>query len=98
MANESFEQRLAKATSAAEVAELCKAQAENAGVLVRTRDGGVEVRENFVVPPTVAPLAPSTTANYSKIFYVGNSRFELVADSAEQLAEQERRILRLFGR
>jgi len=91
-------ERLNRASSAAEIGEICKQSGERAGVLVRERDGSVFVHEDFVVPQAAAPLSPYATANFSTIFYVGNSRFELVADTAEQLEEQERRILQLFGR
>ena len=52
-----FEQRIAAATSSAEVAELCRQQGETAAVLVRERDGSVTVRESFAMPTPAPPAS-----------------------------------------
>ena len=51
MAEITFEQKIAAAKSATEIAEICKAQYELQGSLVRNRDGSIEVRDSIVVPP-----------------------------------------------
>ena len=62
MADLTFEQKIAAAKSATEIAEICKAQYEMQGVLVRNRDGSVEVRESITIPPP-APKPPEQSGD-----------------------------------
>jgi hypothetical protein len=54
MSTKSFEQRIAEATSSTEIAEICKQEGERVGVLVRNRDGSIEVRDSFAVQQSPA--------------------------------------------
>jgi chemotaxis signal transduction protein len=59
-AENSFEGKIAAATSAAEISEICKQQGERIGFLVRERDGSVNIRDTFVQqPPAPQPETQS---------------------------------------
>lgn len=98
-ANPNLEQAIRAATNVEQIRELCVAAGEQSHILTRTRSGELIVNDGFVASVTQAPLADSTSGNYTKIIYpFGNCRFELAADSPDQLEEMERRVLQAFGR
>ena len=58
MSSDSFDAKISNATSSAEIAEICKQAFETAGVIVRERDGSINIHENFTVPAP-APQSPA---------------------------------------
>ena len=58
MSDKTLEQQIAEATSAAEIAEICKQSGERAGYLVRERDGSITIRDTFVQQPPAPEPAP----------------------------------------
>jgi hypothetical protein len=95
--SKSFEQQIAEASTPAQLREICINREVAKGNLKQDRDGSVHP---VVEPAPAAPAPPTHVDNdwgFSRVVYVGNSRFELNASSKERLDDQESRIRAAFA-
>jgi hypothetical protein len=92
---------VSSAQTVEDVRELCKADLERRGVIVREANGyGAELVPE--AQPAKAPALPATSrlgvGNATRVIYpAGNFRFELYGDSEQELDEIESRIRRALG-
>jgi hypothetical protein len=102
--DKSFEERIAAATSTAEIQEICIQSGERQGVLVRQRDGSVTIRETSVPSsepeskPAAVAQSPANPTCMRVIYPHMNDRYELFGASEKELDERERQIRAMFGR
>lgn len=97
VSNPTLDQQIAGARSSAEIAELCRnAFPEYRAV---TRDGELAVSDSQAAPMPETPAAPSGTSQFYEVLYPHeNDRFEISADSWEELEEKKRKIFAMYQR